>query len=109
MFRPPNFYLEAGETAYEQLLKELGNGLVINEVSGLHAGADAVSGDFSLLSKGFTVKDGKQDKPVEQITIAGNFYEMLKAVRAVGSDLTFPQGAFGSPSVDAGKLSVAGN
>ena len=105
---PTNFYLESGETSYEQLLRDVGDGLLITEVSGLHAGADAVSGDFSLLSKGFVIKDGKRDKPVEQITIAGNFFEMLKAVRAIGSDLTFPQGAFGSPSVDVGKLSVAG-
>jgi hypothetical protein len=34
---------------------------------------------------------------------------MLKAVQTLGSDLTFPQGAIGSPSVDVGKLSVAGN
>ena len=106
---PTNFFLEAGETGYDQLLQDMGDGLVITEVSGLHAGADAVSGDFSLLSKGFTVKNGKREKPVEQITIAGNFYEMLKAVRAVGSDLTFPQGAYGSPSIDVGKLSVGGN
>lgn len=106
---PTNFYLEAGETSFEQMLQAMGDGLLIKEVEGLHAGANAVSGDFSLLSKGFTVKNGKLDKPVEQITIAGNFYEMLKAVQTVGSDLTFPQGAFGSPSVDVGTLSVAGN
>jgi len=91
------------------MLKDMGDGLLIKEVEGLGAGADSVSGDFSLSSKGFLIKDGSIVRPVEQITIAGNFYEMLKSVRAVGSDLTFPQGAFGSPSVDVGKLSVAGN
>ncbi|HPF89014.1 MAG TPA: TldD/PmbA family protein [Candidatus Limiplasma sp.] len=105
---PTNFYIEAGDTSFEQMLQNVGDGILIKEVEGLHAGADAVSGDFSLLSKGFTIKDGKLDKPVEQITIAGNFYEMLKAIQTVGSDLTFPQGAFGSPCVDVGKLSVAG-
>jgi PmbA protein len=106
---PTNFFLKAGETGYDQLLKDMDDGLLIKEVEGLGAGADSVSGDFSLSSKGFLIKDGSIVRPVEQITIAGNFYEMLKAVRAVGSDLTFPQGAFGSPSVDVGKLSVAGN
>ena len=106
---PTNFFIKAGEENLAQLMEELGDGLLIKEVDGLHAGADAVSGDFSLLSKGFLIKNGKQDRPVEQITIAGNFYEMLRDIRAVGSDLTFPQGAFGSPSVDVGKLSIAGN
>lgn len=105
---PTNFYLKPGETAYDDMLTAMGDGLLITEVTGLHAGADAVSGDFSLLSKGFLIKDGKAERPVEQITIAGNFYEMLKAVRTVGSDLTFPEGAIGSPSIDVGKLSVGG-
>ncbi len=106
---PTNFFVEAGERSLDQMMRDIGDGLLIREVDGLHAGADSVSGDFSLSAKGFSVKEGKQGKPVEQITIAGNFYEMLKAVRAVGSDLTFPQGAFGSPSVDVGMLSVAGS
>ena len=106
---PTNFYIQAGETSLEQMMQTVGDGLLIKEVDGLHAGANAVSGDFSLLSKGFLIKDGKIDKPVEQITIAGNFFQMLKAVQTVGSDLTFPQGSFGTPSVDVGKLSVAGN
>ena len=106
---PTNFYLKAGETSLEQMMQAVGNGLLIKEVDGLHAGANAVSGDFSLIAKGFAITDGKIGKPVEQITVAGNFFEMLKAVQTLGSDLTFPQGAIGSPSVDVGKLSVAGN
>jgi len=106
---PTNLYIKPGETGYDDMLAAMGDGLVITEVSGLHAGADAVSGDFSLLSKGFLIKNGKVERPVEQITIAGNFYKMLSEVRTVGSDLTFPEGSVGSPSIDVGKLSVAGN
>ncbi len=105
---PSNFFIEPGEASFEELVSRMGDGLVITEVEGLHAGANAVSGDFSLLSKGYTVKDGKRVRPVEQITIAGNFFELLKNVCAVGSDLRFPSGGFGAPSIDAGTLSVAG-
>ncbi|MCE5344361.1 MAG: TldD/PmbA family protein [Eubacteriales bacterium] len=105
---PTNFYLEPGTLGFDELLKRLGDGLVITEVDGLHAGADAVSGDFSLLSKGYTVKNGQRVRPVEQITVAGNFFELLKNIEVVGSDLRFPSGGFGSPSVDVGTLSVAG-
>ena len=86
----------------------MGDGLVITEVSGLHAGANPISGDFSLIAQGYTVKDGKKDQPVEQITVAGNFYQLLKNIRAVGSDLTFPGSPIGSPSVDVGEIAVAG-
>ncbi len=105
---PSNFYLSPGEKSKEELLSQMGDGLVITEVSGLHAGANPISGDFSLIAQGYTVKDGKKDQPVEQITVAGNFYQLLKNVRAVGSDLTFPGSAIGSPSVDVGEISVAG-
>lgn len=105
---PTNFYIEAGTQSFGELLAAMGDGLVITEVEGLHAGADAVSGDFSLLSKGYTVKNGKRERPVEQITVAGNFFELMKNIRAVASDLRFPSGGVGSPSVDAGTLSVAG-
>ena len=106
---PTNFFIEAGAADLTALLETMGEGLVITEVEGLHAGANAVSGDFSLLAKGYTVRDGKRCRPVEQITIAGNFFTMLEHVRAVGSDLRFPSGGFGAPSLDVGELSVAGN
>ena len=105
---PTNFFLEPGTQTAEELLASMGDGLLITTLEGLHAGADEVSGDFSLLAKGFQVKGGKRELPVEQITVAGNFFELLKNIRAVGSDLRFLPGGFGSPSVDAGTLSVAG-
>ena len=105
---PSNFYLKPGKKTQAELLADMGDGLVITEVSGLHAGANPISGDFSLIAQGYTVKDGKKDQPVEQITVAGNFYQLLKNIRAVGSDLTFPGSPIGSPSVDVGEIAVAG-
>ena len=106
---PSNFYFKPGAKTLEEMMAEMGNGLVITDVSGLHAGADAISGDFSLIAKGYTVKDGKKDRAVEQITVAGNFFQMLQNIRTVGSDLCFPGSPIGSPSVDVGEISVAGN
>lgn len=105
---PSNFYFKPGEKTLDQLMADMGNGLVITQVMGLHAGANAISGDFSLIAQGYTVKDGKKDQPVEQITVAGNFYQLLKNIRAIGSDLTFPGSSIGSPSVDVGEIAVAG-
>ena len=105
---PSNFFLAPGKKSLAELMADMGDGLVITEVSGLHAGANAISGDFSLIAQGYTVKNGKKDAPVEQITVAGNFYQLLKNIRAVGSDLLFPGSSIGSPSVDVGEISVAG-
>lgn len=105
---PFNFYFKPGEKDLSALMADMNNGLVITEVSGLHAGANAISGDFSLIAQGYTVKDGKKDKAVDRITIAGNFFQLLKNIRAVGSDLYFPGSSIGSPSVDIGEIAVAG-
>ncbi len=105
---PSNFYIQAGSQSLEEMLQDADGGLLITEVSGLHAGANAVSGDFSLLSKGFVIQCGKRAKPVEQITVAGNFWQMLRKIRQIGCDLRFPQSGIGSPSVDVGELSVGG-
>ena len=108
---PSNFMIVPGEKSYEQLLETMGDGLIIRDISGLHAGLNAVSGDFSLLAGGWLQKDGKL-QPVEQITVAGNFFTLLKEVEEVGADLWLgiPQGSVvASPSLRIQGLMVSGS
>ena len=105
---PTNFFFKPGEKDLDELTAQMGDGLVITELAGLHSGANPISGDFSLLSKGYRVEGGKRTYPVEQITVAGNFYQLLQNIREVGSDLLFPASSIGSPSIDVGTLNVAG-
>lgn len=105
---PTNFFFKPGDKTLAELEADMSDGLVITDLSGLHAGANMTSGDFSLLSKGYLLKDGKRVQPVEQITIAGNFYDVLKNIRAIGSDLIFPASGVGASSVDVGTLTAAG-
>ena len=103
-----NLYLKEGNKSFEDLMNEIGEGIIITDLAGLHSGANTVSGDFSLAAKGFYVKDGKKTFPVEQITLAGNYFELLKNITSVGNDLKFPMSNVGSPSVIATGLSIAG-
>ena len=108
---PSNFFIKPGVKSKEELIKTLGQGIFITEVQGLHSGANSVSGDFSLSAKGFEIKDGEKIRPLEQITIAGNFYNMLLDIVEVGADLKFgipSGGCYGSPSLIVKELSVAG-
>lgn len=105
---PSNLFLAPGEADEAQLLERMGDGLYLTEVSGLHAGANAVSGDFSLLACGFEVKGGKPVRAVEQFTVAGNFYKLLTDILEVGSDLVFEGSPIGSPCVRVKEISVAG-
>ena len=109
---PTVFRLEPGRLCAEELLRELGDGLVISELEGLNAGVDPVSGDFSLKASGFLAKNGAVVRPVSNITVAGNFVSMMKDVIALGSDVIYgmPEGGyFGAPGILVDGLRVAGN
>ena len=108
---PSNFYIKKGEKDFKELVTELNSGLVITSLSGLHAGIDPVSGDFSLIAKGLLVDCGSIIRSVDQITVAGNFLTMMQRIIAVGSDLKFGIpgfGRFGSPSLLIEKLMISG-
>lgn len=107
--RPFTLYLAPGEISEEDLLRKAGNGVYIHTLQGLHAGANGVSGDFSLQSAGFMIEDGKKTTAVKSFTVAGNFYDLLKNIRCLASNLELPgMGSFGSPSVLVDGLSIAG-
>lgn len=104
-----NFYIESSDTSLTEVLNKAVNGVFITNLSGLHSGINSISGDFSLLAEGFNIKDGKLDTPLEQITIAGNFYDILKNIQLISNDLKFNSSSIGSPSIFVGKLSISGD
>lgn len=105
---PTNFYIEPGVNSLEEMTKKIDKGLIITDLAGLHSGANSITGDFSLAAKGFYIENGVKTHPVEQITVAGNFFTLLTDIEEVGSDLKFPMSSVGSPSVMIKELSVAG-
>ena len=110
--RPFTMYLENGSLTEEELLTKAGEGVMITSLGGLHAGADPISGDFSLQSAGFMIRDGKKAEYVKSFTVAGNFYDLLKNITAVADNCRLPMPfgmtTFGSPSILVEGLSVAG-
>ena len=93
------------------VIKEVTKGVLITEMAGLHSGVNAVNGDFSVSADGFIIENGEIGRPVEQITVAGNFFELLKNIESVGSDIRFHsmgQGGMGMPSVLVNGLRISG-
>lgn len=109
---PTNFYIENGDTGVDQMINMMGTGIIITEIEGLHAGLNTVSGDFSLSARGFYIRNGQKEHPVEQITVSGNYLQLLKDVAVVGNDFKFgmPDGSGykGAPSLLIQNLSIAG-
>ena len=105
---PTNFYFEPGNKEFDELVSTIDEGIIINDLAGLHSGANAITGDFSLAAKGFFINNGKKDFPIEQITVSGNFFKLLNDIEEIGSDLKFPMSSVGSPSIKIKSLAVAG-
>lgn len=106
---PCGLYLAPGELTEEALLSRLGDGIYITALNGLHAGANAQTGDFSLQAEGFLVEGGKKTRPVKKFTIADNFYQLLKKVDAIADTVEFGVGAdIGAPEILVKGISVAG-
>lgn len=105
---PSNLYIQPGKQNLDELITSMQDGLLITELSGLHAGANPISGDFSLLARGFEIAGGKPVRAVEQFTVAGNFYTLLQEITAMADDLLFEGSPIGSPSVAVKSLNIAG-
>lgn len=92
----PALCLTAGTRSQAELVAEVGEGVFVQDVSGLHSGVNPVSGDFSVGATGLTIRGGALEAPFREATIASTIQRMLLDVVAVGSDLRWlPSGPAG--------------
>jgi len=103
-----NFFVEAGDRSFDGLRSDAAGGVLIMDVSGVHSGANPISGEFSVGATGRRIgADGSLGEPLREMTIASTLPEMLQGVRAVGSDLRFFS-SVGTPSILIGEMTLAG-
>ena len=102
-----NFYVEAGTRSLDELLRDADGGVLIQDVSGVHSGANPISGEFSVGATGLRIRGGATAEPLREMTIASTIPDMLTAVSAVGDDLRFFS-SVGVPSILVGEMTVAG-
>ncbi|MGI6315114.1 MAG: TldD/PmbA family protein [Christensenellales bacterium] len=103
-----NWRVKPGSRNTEDILEDMGRGIIVTEVSGLHSGANAVTGDFSLTALGYLVEEGVKTRPVNQITIAGNFYDLLRDIAEVADTPRMTMSGLYAPEVWVSSLSVSG-
>ena len=101
-------YLKPGKKSLDELFAEVGNGVFITEVSGLHAGLNPQSGNFSLQSTGFMIENGKKGKPLDLITVSGNLLEIFQDVLEVGNDTYVSPSGVSAQSLLIKKIAVSG-
>ena len=102
-----NIFVKPGRTSFEGLVEKVHDGVFITDITGLHAGLNATSGDFSLQAEGFHIKDGKIDKPLTLITVSGNLFKLFNDIIAVGNDAKLLVSATTTPSIAFKNLKIS--
>jgi len=97
---------KSGGLAVEDILRELGTGLLVTELMG--QGVNGVTGDYSRGASGFWVENGVIGDPVHEITIAGNLKDMYRNIAAIGSDVDL-RGSVRVGSVLISEMTIAGD
>ncbi len=105
-----NLYLQPGKGSRGDILREVGDGVLVLEVVGAHAGANPVSGEVSLGALGLQVENGEPTQPLREITLAGKALDFLRNMVLVGEDLRFLpfEGSLGAPTVAIEGVMVSG-
>ncbi|HEX7001082.1 MAG TPA: metallopeptidase TldD-related protein [Trueperaceae bacterium] len=101
-----NLILESGSGV------TVGDGILVTDLMGVHAGANPVTGDVSVQAMGLETVGG-ETFPVDDFAVSFNLFELLKRIEEVGDDpVTRPtmgdQGAVTAPSIAVPDVSFAG-
>jgi len=105
---PTNFFLKAGKTSENELFEKHDRIIEIVSLQGMHSGANAISGDFSLSAEGFLWENGKRKHSLKPFTISGNILQILHNVEAIADNFRFNMSSVGAASTLVKELTVAG-
>jgi PmbA protein len=83
--QPSNIVIEPGTTSLEAMLQQAGDGLLVDLLLGASP-AHALRGTFSrTVLLGYKIEQGRIAGYVKGIALAGNLYDMLRDVQAIGN------------------------
>jgi PmbA protein len=104
---PTTLVIAPGKTSFEEMVKDIKEGLVIEQLMGAEQG-NILGGDFSgNVLLGYKVERGKIVGRVKNTMVSGNIYQVLKEVAAIGSEAKWVGGFIHTPHIYCPSLSVA--
>jgi TldD protein len=117
LVRMRNTFIEAGETSFDDMISDVELGVYACK----SRGGQTCLGNFSFSSAyAYMIRNGKVAEPVRDVILAGNLFETLENVTAVGDDFTWERAgrcgkdgqsmpvAMGSPHIRIEKVVVGG-
>lgn len=102
-----NFILENGTNTQEELISQIKDGVLVNSLTGTHAGVNAISGDFSLQAEGIKIENGKLSYTANPFIVSGNILDLLSNVEMLADDTDYHHSSIYAPSALIKYLSFA--
>ena len=100
-----NYIVQPGTDDPAEIVRSIDRGLLVTR--GLGRGVNTVSGEYSRGANGLWIEHGEVVHPVQEVTIAGDFIEMLEGIDAIGSDLQI-RGSSGAPTLRIREMTISG-
>jgi PmbA protein len=100
--------LQPGELSPNEVLAQVGDGLLVQSVTGMHSGVNPVSGDFSVGAEGLLVRRGELASPVRELTVASSIQRMLQGVIAVANDTEWLPSRAAGVTLAISEMSMSG-
>ena len=100
-----NFLIKPGAGSLPELIKEMDDGLIVDQMLG---GSGGISGDFSInIDLGYRVQNGQVTGRIKDTMVSGNIYTALKQLIKLGGDADW-NGSCYTPSLIVDGLSCTG-
>lgn len=103
---PTNLIIKEGSDPFDEMVKNIKEGLLVHSVLGLGQG-NPVSGEFSVnILLGYKIENGRIIGRVKDVMLAGNAYDALNDIVAIGDKGYWIGGSLFAPYIQVGSLSV---
>jgi PmbA protein len=102
-----NLLMDLGVDSTQELLAQPESCLYVTKLEG-GAACSAVSGELSIGVQGFWVESGKIVRPVDAVTVNGNFFDVLKGIQAVSKDISPIFSSYQIPDLLVEGLQISG-
>jgi PmbA protein len=106
---PQVLVVEPGEGSLDDLVAGVDHGVLVQSMTGMHSGVNAVSGDFSVGVEGLMIREGELAEPIREATIASTLQRLLFDVQVVGGEREWTPGGTGSAPLVIGGVTLSGS
>lgn len=100
-----NFIVQPGPDNPREIYAGVDKALVLTR--GLGRGLNTVSGEYSRGANGLWIEKGEVVHAVQEVTIAGDYLQMLQNIDAIGNDLHM-RGSSGAPTIRIKDVTISG-